>query len=197
MPDMRLFEPLYDRVLEWSRHRHAERYLAGLSFAEASFFPIPVDVMLAPMCLADRDKWVRLAVISTIASVLGGLAGYAIGYGMFEVIEPWLRDSHYWEKYLTSRRWLDAYGFWIVFVAGFSPLPYKIFTIAAGVAVINLPIFFLASLISRGARYFLVTGLIRLAGERFETTLKKHIERVGWATVVVTAIVIAWLMMRG
>jgi len=194
---MRLFEPLYDRVLEWSRHRHAERYLAGLSFAEASFFPIPVDVMLAPMCLADRDKWVRLAIISTIASVLGGLAGYAIGYGMFEVIEPWLRDSHYWEKYLTSRRWLDAYGFWIVFVAGFSPLPYKIFTIAAGVAVINLPIFFLASLISRGARYFLVTGLIRLAGERFETSLRQHIERVGWATVVVTAIGIGWMMMRG
>ncbi len=194
---MRLFEPLYDRVLEWSRHRHAERYLAGLSFAEASFFPIPVDVMLAPMCLADRDKWVRLAIISTIASVLGGLAGYAIGYGMFEVIEPWLRDSHYWEKYLTSRRWLDTYGFWIVFVAGFSPLPYKIFTIAAGVAVINLPIFFLASLISRGARYFLVTGLIRLAGERFETSLRQHIERVGWATVVVTAIGIGWMMMRG
>ncbi len=194
---MRLFEPLYDRVLAWSRHPHAERYLAGLSFAEASFFPIPVDVMLAPMCLAARDKWVRLAVISTVASVLGGLAGYAIGYGMFEVIEPWLRESHYWEAYLTSRRWLDAYGFWIVFVAGFSPLPYKIFTIAAGVAVINLPVFFLASLISRGARYFLVAGLIRLAGERFETTLKKHIERIGWGTVVVTAVGIAWMMLRG
>ncbi len=194
---MRLFEPLYDRVLDWSRHPHAERYLAGLSFAEASFFPIPVDIMLAPMCLADRGKWVRLAVIATVASVLGGLAGYAIGYGMFEVIEPWLRESHYWEAYLTSQRWFDTYGFWVVFVAGFSPIPYKVFTIAAGVAVLNLPAFFFASLISRGARYFLVTGLIRLAGERFETTLKKHIERVGWATVVVTAIGIGWMMMRG
>lgn len=194
---MRLFEPLYERVLEWSRHPHAERYLAGLSFAEASFFPIPVDIMLAPMCLAERDKWVRLAAIATVASVLGGLAGYAIGYGMFEVIEPWLRDSHYWEAYLTSQRWFDTYGFWVVFVAGFSPIPYKVFTIAAGVAVLNLPAFFIASLISRGARYFLVTGLIRLAGERFETTLKKHIERIGWATVVVTAIGIGWMMMRG
>lgn len=194
---MRLFGPLYDRVLGWSRHPHAERYLAGLSFAEASFFPIPVDIMLAPMCLADRDKWVRLAIISTVASVLGGLAGYGIGYGMFEVIEPWLRESHYWDAYLTARRWFDDYGFWVVFVAGFSPIPYKIFTIAAGVAVLNLPAFFLASLISRGARYFLVAGLIRLAGERFETTLKKHIERVGWATVVVTAIGIGWMMMRG
>ena len=194
---MRLFEPLYDRVLEWSRHPHAERYLAGLSFAEASFFPIPVDIMLAPMCLADRDKWLRLAVIATVASVLGGLAGYAIGWGMFEAIEPWLRESHYWEAYLTSQRWFDTYGFWVVFVAGFSPIPYKVFTIAAGVAVLNLPAFFIASLISRGARYFLVTGLIKLAGERFETTLKKHIERVGWATVVVTAIGIGWMMMRG
>ncbi len=194
---MRLFEPLYDRVLDWSRHPHAERYLAGLSFAEASFFPIPVDIMLAPMCLADRDKWVRLAVIATVWSVLGGLAGYAIGWGMFEAIEPWLRESHYWEAYQTSQRWFDTYGFWVVFVAGFSPIPYKVFTIAAGVAVLNLPAFFIASLISRGARYFLVAGLIKLAGERFETTLKKHIERVGWATVVVTAIVIAWMMMRG
>ena len=88
-------------------------------------------------------------------------------------------------------------GVLVVFVAGFSPIPYKVFTIAAGVAVLNLPAFFIASLISRGARYFLVTGLIRLAGERFETTLKKHIERVGWATVVVTAIGIGWMMMRG
>ncbi len=194
---MRLFEPLYDRVLDWSRHPHAERYLAGLSFAEASFFPIPVDIMLAPMCLADRDKWVRLAVIATVWSVLGGLAGYAIGWGMFEAIEPWLRESHYWDAYLTSQRWFDTYGFWVVFVAGFSPIPYKVFTIAAGVAVLNLPAFFIASFISRGARYFLVAGMIKLAGERFETTLKKHIERVGWATVVVTAIVIAWMMMRG
>ena len=194
---MRLFEPLYERVLNWSRHPHAERYLAGLSFAEASFFPIPVDVMLAPMCLADRDKWVRLAVISTVFSVIGGLAGYAIGYGMFEMIEPWLRETHYWDKYLVSRQWLDTYGFWVVFVAGFSPIPYKVFTIAAGVAVINLPVFFIASLISRGARYFLVTGLIRLGGERFETSLRKHIERVGWATVAVVAIGIAWMMRSG
>jgi len=194
---MRLFEPLYERVLKWSRHPHAERYLAGLSFAEASFFPIPVDVMLAPMCLADTGKWVRYAVIATVFSVLGGFAGYAIGYGMFEAIEPWLRESHYWEAYETSRRWFDDYGIWVVFVAGFSPIPYKVFTIAAGVAALNLPGFFFASLISRGARYFLVAGLIRLAGERFESSLSRHIERVGWATVVVTAIVIAWLMMRG
>ena len=94
---MRLFEPLYERVLEWSRHRHAERYLGVMSFAESSFFPIPVDVMLAPMVLANRQAWIRLATIATTFSVLGGIAGYAIGYGLFDAIEPWLRESHYWD----------------------------------------------------------------------------------------------------
>ncbi|MDH3305079.1 MAG: DedA family protein [Gammaproteobacteria bacterium] len=194
---MKLFGPLYQRVLEWSRHPHAERYLGAMSFAESSFFPIPVDVMLAPMCLADRRHWLRFAIIATVFSVLGGLAGYAIGYGMFEAIEPWLRQSHYWDAYQTSRRWFDEYGVLVVFVAGFSPIPYKVFTIAAGVATLNLPGFFIASLVGRAARFFLVAGLVRAGGERFETSLSKHIERVGWAVVVAAAILIAWLMMRG
>ncbi|MEJ2299596.1 MAG: DedA family protein [Woeseiaceae bacterium] len=194
---MTLFRPLYDRVLRWSRHPHAERYLGAMSFAESSFFPIPVDVMLAPMCLADRSKWVRFATIATVFSVLGGLFGYLIGWGMFEAIEPWLRDSHYWDAYLTARDWFDHYGVWVVFVAGCSPIPYKVFTIAAGVAALNLPGFFLGSLIGRASRFFLVAGLVRLGGERFETSLSTHIERIGWVMVVITVIVIAWLMMRG
>ena len=193
---MRLFGPLYDRVLAWSRHRHAERYLGAMSFAESSFFPIPVDVMLAPMTLADRSKWLRFATIATVFSVLGGLGGYAIGWGMFEAIEPWLRESHYWDAYLTARSWFDDYGVWVVFVAGFSPIPYKVFTIAAGVAALNLPGFFIGSLIGRAARFFLVAGLVRAGGQRFEDTLSKHVERIGWATVAVTVIVIAYFMMR-
>lgn len=193
---MKLFGPLYDRVLQWAGHPHAERYLGAMSFAESSFFPIPVDVMLAPMCLADRSKWVRFAFIATVFSVLGGLGGYAIGWGMFEAIEPWLSESHYWDAYLTARDWFDRYGVWVIFVAGFSPIPYKVFTIAAGVAALNLPGFFFGSLIGRAARFFLVAGLVRLGGKRFETTLSKHIERIGWAVVVVSVIVIGWLMMR-
>jgi len=193
---MRLFGPLYERVLTWSRHRHAERYLGALSFAESSFFPIPVDVMLAPMTLADRGKWIRFATIATVFSVLGGLGGYAIGWGMFEAIEPWLRDSHYWDAYATAQRWFDHYGVWVVFVAGFSPIPYKVFTIAAGVAALNLPGFFIGSLVGRAARFFLVAGLVRAGGQRFEDTLSKYVERIGWATVVATAIVIAYFMMR-
>lgn len=193
---MRLFGPLYDRVLAWSRHRHAERYLGAMSFAESSFFPIPVDVMLAPMTLADRSKWIRYATIATVFSVLGGLGGYVIGWSMFEAIEPWLRESHYWDAYLTARSWFDDYGVLVVFVAGFSPIPYKVFTIAAGVAALNLPGFFIGSLIGRAARFFLVAGLVRAGGQRFEDTLAKHVERIGWATVAATVIVIAFFMMR-
>jgi len=153
--------------------------------------------MLAPMVLAVRNHWARLATIATLFSVLGGLAGYGIGYGLFDAIEPWLRESHYWGAYQISRNWFDEYGVWIVFVAGFSPIPYKVFTIAAGVAVLNLPGFLIASLIGRAGRFFLVAGLVRLGGQRFEDGLSKHVERIGWAVVVICAVVIAWLMMRG
>ena len=194
--NMAIFAPLYRHVMRWSRHRHAERYLGAMSFAESSFFPIPVDVMLAPMCLADRDRWLRFAMIATAFSVLGGLAGYAIGFVLFDAIEPWLRESHYWDAFLTSRRWFDDYGVWVVIVAGFSPIPYKVFTIAAGVVSLSLPGFFIASVIGRAARFFLVAGLVRAGGQRFEDALSKHIERAGWIVVAISALVIAWLMLR-
>lgn len=194
---MKLFGPLYELVLVWSRHRHAERYLAAMSFAESSFFPIPVDVMLAPMCLADRSRTWRYAFIASVFSVIGGLGGYAIGFGAFELIEPWLAESHYWAAYETSRDWFDRYGVWVIFVAGFSPIPFKVFTIAAGVAALNLPGFLIASVIGRGARFFLVAGLVYLGGEKLETTLRKYVEWIGWGTALVVAVIIAWLMVRG
>lgn len=194
---MKVFAPLYELVLRWSRHRYAERYLAALSFAESSFFPIPVDVMLAPMCLAERKKAWRYAANATLFSVLGGVAGYFIGVVGFEVIEPWLRDSHYWSAYETSREWFDQYGVWVIFVAGFSPIPYKVFTIAAGVAALNLPLFVIASVIGRGARFFLVASLIVWGGDGLEATLQKHVERIGWAVVLAVIAVIGWFMVRG
>ncbi len=193
---MTVFRSLYDRVMRWSRHRHAEWYLGAMSFAESSFFPIPPDVMLAPMCLATPPRWLRFALITTVFSVLGGLAGYAIGYLAFGAIEPWLKTSAYWSSYTTAREWFDDYGVWIVFIAGFSPIPYKIFTIAAGVAVLNLPGFFIASLVGRGTRFFLVAGIVRFAGVALEARLLKYIERIGWGLVVVTALVIGYFMVR-
>ena len=183
---MRLFGPLYDRVLSWSAHPHAERYLGVLSFAESSFFPIPPDVMLAPMCLADRMRAWRFATLTTIMSLLGGIAGYALGYFSLEAIEPWLHDMGYWSAYLSGRQWFDEWGVWAVFVAGFSPIPYKIFTISAGAAALNLPGFVIASLIGRGTRFFLVAGLIVAGGERLASALPKYVERIGWAVVLLT-----------
>lgn len=192
---MRLFGPLYDRVLQWAAHRHASRYLGALSFAESSFFPIPPDVMLAPMCLADRARAWRLATLTTITSLAGGVAGYAIGYLALEAIEPWLHRMGYWAAYLRGREWFDLWGVWAVFVAGFSPVPYKIFTISAGAAALNLPGFVIASLIGRGARFFLVAGLIVAGGERMAEALPKYVERIGWA-VVVLAVIIGYVVMR-
>lgn len=193
---MAIFGPLYERVMRWSRHRHAEWYLGAMSFAESSFFPIPVDVMLAPMCLAQPQRAWRFALNATLLSVLGGLAGYAIGFLTFEAVEPWLRDSHYWDPYLTARAWFDDYGMWAVFVAGFSPIPYKVFTIAAGVAALSLPGFFIASLIGRGARFFLVAAFVRYAGVRLEARLIQYIERIGWGVLLAAVIIIAWFMLR-
>ena len=152
--------------------------------------------MLMPMCLAQREKAWRFAAVTTITSLLGGIAGYAIGYFAFESIEPWLRESHYWDPYLKGREWFTIYGVWAVFIAGFSPIPYKIFTISAGVAALNLPLFIIASLVGRGARFFLVAGIVVLGGEKMEANLQKYVERIGWATVAIAVAVGGWLALR-
>jgi len=190
---MQLFGPLYERVIGWARHPHAERYLAALSFAESSFFPVPPDVMLAPMCLAERGRAWRFAMITTLASLLGGVAGYAIGLFLFEAIEPWLHDTGYWDAYLEGRQWFDTWGFWAVFVAGFSPIPYKVFTISAGVVVLNFPAFVIASFVGRGARFFLVAGLVVLGGERMEALIPRYVERIGWGVVLLAVAAGVWI----
>ena len=180
---MTLFSALYARVMQWSRHRHAPWYLGALSFAESSFFPIPPDVMLAPMSLARPEHAWRLAFLTTVTSVAGGLFGYSIGYFAFDLIEPWLRGSSYWPTYQQAVVWFGEWGFWAIFIAGFSPIPYKVFTIAAGALSMVLLPFTLASLIGRGARFFLVAGLMAWGGERMEAVLHRTIDRIGWATV--------------
>jgi membrane protein YqaA with SNARE-associated domain len=181
---MRLFSPLYERVMRWSRHQHAPRYLAGLSFAESSFFPVPPDVMLAPMALATPAKAWYFALLTTLASVAGGLFGYYIGVFAFELVEPLLHDAGYYPRYLQAREWFSEWGFWAVFLAGFSPIPYKVFTITAGVISMALAPFVLASLIGRGARFYLVAALMFWGGERMEAKLKQYVERIGWIMVV-------------
>lgn len=189
---MKLFSPLYTRAMQWSRHRHASWYLGGLSFAESSFFPVPPDVMLAPMSLANpRLAW-RFALLTTLASVAGGLFGYAIGYFAFDSIEPWLRESQYWAAYQTAVVWFEKWGFWAIFVAGFSPIPYKVFTIAAGALSMALLPFTVASIIGRGARFFLVAGLMAWGGARMEALLHRYVDRLGWATVALVAVAVVF-----
>lgn len=185
---MKLFSALYTRVMRWSTHPHAARYLATLSFAESSFFPIPPDVMLAPMALARRERAWHYALLTTIASVLGGALGYLIGYFSFELVEPVIREAGYWEHYETAHAWFNEWGFWAVFIAGFSPIPYKLFTISAGVIVMNFPLFMLASIIGRGARFFLVAGLMVWGGEPMERNLRLYIDRIGWVTILATVV---------
>lgn len=188
---MSLFSRLYERVMHWSRHRHAPRYLAGLSFAESSFFPIPPDVMLVPMALAQPARAWHFAALTTAASVMGGLLGYLIGLFAFDAVEPLMRSAGYYPKYLQVKEWFDQWGVWAIFIAGFSPIPYKVFTITAGVISMPLIPFTLASLLGRGARFFLVAALMAWGGERMEGVLRRYIDRVGWMMVVVVIVVIA------
>ena len=180
---MRIFSPLYRWTMEWSRHPSAPWFLGMLSFAESSFFPIPQDVMLAPMCLANPKRAWWYALLTTATSVLGGLFGYLIGFYAFSWIEPFLRASHYWASYQTAVGWFETWGFWAVFIAGFSPIPYKVFTIAAGAMSMAMLPFVLASVIGRGLRFFLVAGMMAWGGEKMEAALHRYVDRLGWATV--------------
>lgn len=178
-----MFTYLYKRTMDWSRHRHALWYLSILSFAESSFFPIPPDVMLAPMSLATPKKAFLFALLTTAASVLGGTFGYAIGYFAFDSVAPWIHQLGYWEKYLMARQWFEEWGFWAVFLAGFSPIPYKVFTLSAGALSMPFIPFVAASFIGRGARFFLVASLLSLGGARLENALYRYVNRIGWAAV--------------
>jgi len=183
-----LFGPLYDWTLRCAAHRHAPWFLGGLSFAESSFFPIPPDVMLAPMVLARPERAWRLAAITTVASVVGGLAGYFIGVFALEAVAPLLADAGYADAYETARSWFAAWGFWVMVLAGFSPIPYKVFTIAAGAMVVPLIPFVIASALGRGVRFLLVALLVAWGGPRVEPWVRRYIDRIGWSVVILCAL---------
>ncbi len=188
---MRLFSKLYDRVMSWSRHRHAQWYLGGLSFAESSFFPIPPDVMLAPMSMAQPAKAWRFALLTTLASVAGGMLGYVIGMFAFDLIQPLVGEGgRYNAAFEHGKEWFDRWGVWAVFLAGFSPIPYKIFTITAGVLSMALLPFVVASAVGRGARFFLVAALMAWGGEPMERRLRQYVDTMGWVMIGLIALVL-------
>jgi membrane protein YqaA with SNARE-associated domain len=179
---------LYDWVMGLAASRHAPTSLFAVSFAESSFFPIPPDVMLAPMCLAKPEKAWRYATICTIASVLGGVLGYAIGY--------FLRDFGLWIMTATGHAgglaefqcWYDKYGVWVILAKGLTPIPYKLVTIASGLAMFSFPMFIIASTLTRGARFFLVAFIIKKFGPALLPVVERRLAL--FAGILIALIVI-------
>lgn len=192
-----MFLRLYDWIIELAAHRRSPVYLSVLSFTESSFFPIPPDVMLIPMCLAKPAGGWRYATLCTLFSVLGGVAGYLIGKLAFGWIEPWLMASAYAGIFTHAVAAFEKWGFWYILLAGFTPIPYKVFTVSAGVVGMPFWVFVAGSTAGRGGRFFLVAGLIRLGGENFATKMRRYIDLIGWVLLAIAAVVVLVIKMNG
>jgi membrane protein YqaA with SNARE-associated domain len=190
-----MLQRLYHRVLALSASRYAPWWLAAISFAEASFFPIPPDVLLVPMALARPDRAWRLALICTVASVTGGALGYLIGYALFDVLaEPILHAYHYDAAFARFQDTYAKWGLWVILIKGITPIPYKIVTIASGAANFSFPLFMAASLITRGARFFLVATLLHYFGEPVRDFIERRLTLV--TTAVAVSILAGFLALR-
>ncbi len=171
-----MLRPLYDRTMALAGHRHANWALAAVSFIESSVFPIPPDVILIPMVLAQRHKALLIATICTVASVLGGLLGYVIGLFLFDSIgKPILDFYAYGEKFASFQSRYNEWGVWIVLIAGLTPFPYKVITIASGVTGLSLPVFIIASIVARGARFAIVAALLWKFGESIQNFIERYL----------------------
>ena len=191
-----MLQKLYDRCLELARHKLSKPFLAFVSFIESSFFPIPPDVMIVPMVLAKKEEYFRIFLVATIFSVLGGVFGYFLGSLFLEFSMSIIEFYNYEEKVFELQERLSNKAglvFWIgtLFLAGFTPLPYKVFTITSGFIGFNIYIFIIISLISRGLRFFVVSYFSMKFGDKFEILLKK--EGYKWFTIVGILIVITIL----
>jgi len=180
-----MFQQLYQFTLRCSAHRHAPWYLGIIAFIESSFFPIPPDVMLISMGLAKPKLAWRNALIATLFSVLGGVFGYFIGFFLFDLIYPWLSHSSFYPSYQTALNWFKLYGIWAIIIAGFTPIPYKIFTIGAGAVAMPFWPFFGGSIVGRGLRFFLVSTLFYFYGERLEKKLIHLIDGLAWTGLII------------
>lgn len=200
---MKLFGPLYDRALAWSRHPKAPLLLTVLSFFEAIIFPVPPEVMQAPMCLAQPKKAFRFATLSLVGSILGALVGYALGHYAWEAVRP-LLSPHLqegignWVGNLQQQMQdhpMALYG--TLLVAAIQPvIPMKIVTWASGIVGVPMGPFLACMVVGRGKRVYLIAAAIRWGGEKAEAALRKHIEWIGWVALVLLAAAGAWLYFR-
>ena len=188
-----MFNNLYKKCLNLAAHKSSKYYLAVVSFVESSFFPIPPDIMMIPMVLSKKKDFLRIFLIATIFSVLGGILGYFIGAFFFEIGMKIMNFYSYEDKLINFKNNLiNIEGFYawlgILFLAGFTPLPYKVFTISSGLIGFNIIIFIIVSLISRGLRFFIVSYLSYKFGNLFTEFMDKHGSK--WFTIIGLLIVI-------
>ena len=192
-----MFQRLYKKCLELAAHKSSNLYLSLVSFIESSFFPIPPDVMIIPMVIAKKIEYLKIFLVASIFSVLGGIFGYLIGYLFFDLAIYVIEFYGYQDKVENLKLSMSegsGYLAWlsILFLAGFTPLPYKAFTISSGLIAFNLPLFILVSLISRGLRFFIVAYLSYKFGKYFTQFMEKHGSK--WFTVIGIIIVIIFIL---
>lgn len=200
---MKIFAPMYARAIAWSRHPRAPAFLTGLSFVEAIIFPVPPEVMLAPMSLAQPKRALWFATLSLIGSIAGAVIGYLLGHYAFELMRPlfeWLGMMHGIESGIDTIRTKMAESpwavFWLLVAGGFAPIPMKVFTWASGVVGVPWVPYLAAMAIGRGKRVFLVAIAIRLGGERAERALHRYVEPIGWGATAVLLVAISYLVFK-
>jgi membrane protein YqaA with SNARE-associated domain len=190
-----LLRSLYDWVMKKAAHPKAIWWLAGVSFAESSIFPIPPDVMLIPMVLANRQRAWWIATVCLVASILGGLLGYYIGYALLETVGQWIISLYGLQDGLVEfQGWYAEHGLWVILFKGLTPIPYKLVTIASGIAHFSLPIFILASIATRGARFFGVAALLYWKGEPIRVFIEKRLTLV--TTLFVVCLVGGFIVLK-
>jgi membrane protein YqaA with SNARE-associated domain len=174
-----MLRPLYNWTMRLAESRHAIPAMGAISFAESSFFPIPPDVVLIPIVLANRERAFQIAAWCTITSVLGGMLGYAIGAFLYDSLGQWLISLYgYADKLEEFRALYREYGAWIILIKGLTPIPYKLVTIASGLAGYDFLWFVILSTITRGARFFIIAGLLKAYGEPIRAFIEKRLELV-------------------
>lgn len=189
---MQLLVKLYDKTLQWAQHKNAPRYLAAVSFVEASVFPIPPYFMLAPMALSKPDKAYSYATVATVASVMGGVLGYLLGYLVFNpIILPVIQYLGYERAYEAITTLFQERGFIAVLIAGFLPMPFKVVAIASGFMQVSLPLFIVAAAIGRGMKFFAIATLMKFGGAKMEDKLRQIISKMGVVFVILTLAVLA------
>jgi membrane protein YqaA with SNARE-associated domain len=176
-----MFRPLYNWTLRLARHRRAIPAMAAISFAESSFFPIPPDVMLVPMVLARRSQAYLIAAVCTVSSVAGGLFGYAIGFFLWDSLGAWLIDLYgLGDEAEKFRGWYAEQGAWVILIKGLTPIPFKLVTIASGLAHFNIGLFVLLATITRGIRFFVIAALLKRYGEPIQRFIDERLTLVSW-----------------